>query len=34
VAGDLALGYVARSVEPPATVLLAGAQVGVERITS
>ena len=33
VAGDLALGYVARSVEPPATVLLAGAEVRVEAIT-
>ena len=33
VAGDVALGYVARSVEPPATVLLAGAEVRVEAIT-
>jgi len=34
VAGDLALGYVARSVEPPATVLLGGAEARVETITS
>ena len=32
VAGDLALGYVARAVEPPASVALAGATAAVEAI--